>query len=197
MTEALADRQRAAHIPLVTLAVLAIHGAGEPRLRNGKVYWEPLLQRSLGPGYVVHAPRMPEPSSPSYQAWSKRIEELIIHYDRPIVVGHSLGASVLLKYFSEAITRPPVAGLFLIATPFWGPSLPDFALGRDFAARLRDLSPLCFYHSRDDPEISIEHLERYRKALPHAVVRVLDGRGHEFDQPEFSELAADIRSLAV
>jgi predicted alpha/beta hydrolase family esterase len=181
----------------VTLTVLAIHGAGEPRRRNGKVYWEPLLQKSLGSGYVVRAPRMPEPSSPIYQAWAERIEELISNCARPAVVGHSFGASVLLKYFAEAVTRPPVAGLFLIATPFWGPKFPDFALRPDFPARLRDLSPLCFYHSRDDPEIPIEHLERYRQALPHAVVRVLEGRGHEFDQPQFSELAADIRSLAV
>jgi predicted alpha/beta hydrolase family esterase len=182
---------------LVTLTVLAIHGAGEPRLRNGKVYWEPLLQQSLGSGYVVRAPRMPEPNSPRYQPWAKRIEELIIDCARPAVVGHSFGASVLLKYFSEATTPPPVAGLFLVATPFWGPKFPDFALRSDFPARLRELAPLCFYHSRDDPEIPIEHLERYRQALPHAVVRVLEGRGHEFDQPQFLELAADIRSLAV
>ena len=42
---------------------------------------------------------------------------------------------------------------------------------------------------------SFEHLERYRRVLPHAIVRALDGRGHEFNQPEFPELAADIRRL--
>jgi hypothetical protein len=31
--------------------------------------------------------------------------------------------------------------------------------------------------------------------LPHAVVRAVDGRGHEFNQPEFPELVADIRGL--
>jgi len=38
-------------------------------------------------------------------------------------------------------------------------------------------------------------LERYSRALPQAIVRSLDGRGHEFDQPHFPELAADIRRL--
>lgn len=173
-----------------------IHGAGEPRRRNGEVYWEPLLRSSLGSGYVVRAPRMPEPEEPHYQPWAERIAKLIADIEGPLLVGHSFGASVLLKYLSEAPARPALAGLFLVAAPFWGPNFPEFALRADFAVALRDLSPLYFYQSRDDAEIPIEHLERYRRALPHAVVRVLDGRGHEFDQPEFPELAADIRSLA-
>jgi predicted alpha/beta hydrolase family esterase len=90
------------------------------------------------------------------------------------------------------VRRPEVAGLFLIAPPFWGPNFPEFALPPDFAARMRDFSPIYFYRSRDDAEISESHVERYRRALPRAVVRRLDGRGHEFDQAEFPEIVADI-----
>ena len=46
-------------------------------------------------------------------------------------------------------------------------------------------------------EVPLEHLERYQRALLHAIVRVLEDRGHEFDQPAFPELTADIRSLHV
>jgi predicted alpha/beta hydrolase family esterase len=112
-------------------------------------------------------------------------------------VGHSFGASVLVKYLAETVRRPALAGLFLVATPFWGPDFPEYSLPPDFAARLRDLSPIWLYHSRDDAEISVEHLDRYRRALPHATVRVLDDRGHEFNQAQFPELAADIRRLAL
>ena len=177
-------------------SVLVIHGAGEPRRRRGKVYWEPLLGDSLGPGYRVRAPRMPRPRNPSYWAWARRIDELLRGSRRPILVGHSFGASVLVKYLAETVRRPALAGLFLIATPFWGSDFAEFALPPDFGRRLRDLSPIYFYHSRDDAEAPLEHLERYRGALPHATVRVLDGRGHEFNQAEFPELAADIRGLA-
>jgi predicted alpha/beta hydrolase family esterase len=104
---------------------------------------------------------------------------------------------VLLKYLAETVRRPAVAGLVLIATPFWGPDFPEFVLPPDFGARLGDLSPICLYHSRDDAEVPVEQLERYRRALPHATVRVLDGRGHKFNQAQFPELAADIRSLAL
>jgi uncharacterized protein len=104
---------------------------------------------------------------------------------------------VLLKYLAEALCRPALAGLFLVATPFWGPDFPDFALPPDFGARLRDLAPICLYHSRDDAEVPFEHLEHYRREIPHASVRVLDDRGHEFNQAQFPELAADIRELAL
>ena len=177
-------------------AVLVIHGAGEPRRRRGRVYWEPLLGNALGPGYRVHAPRMPRPTQPRYWTWARRIDELIAKTRRPVLVGHSFGASVLLKLLAETVRRPAIAGLFLIATPFWGPDLAEFTLPPDFGARLRDVSPLYLYHSRDDSEIPIEHLERYHRALPHAIVRLLDGRGHEFNQPQFPELADDIRRLA-
>jgi predicted alpha/beta hydrolase family esterase len=176
-------------------AVLAVHGAGEPRRRRGRVYWEPLLGDALGPGYRVQAPRMPRPAHPQYWAWARRIDELIAGTRSPILVGHSLGGSVLLKYLSETVRRPPLTGLFLVATPFWGSDFAEFALPRDFGARLREVRPAYLYHSRDDPEIPLEHLERYGRALPHAIVRILDGRGHEFDQPQFPELVADIRRL--
>lgn len=37
-----------------------------------------------------------------------------------MVIGHSLGASVLVKYLAEEKSNVVVAGLFLIAAPFWG-----------------------------------------------------------------------------
>ena len=176
--------------------VLVIHGAGEPRRRQGKVYWEPLLGLDLGRGYVVRAPRMPRPAAPNYWAWARRIDDVMARLRKPLLVGHSFGASVLLKYLSETVRRPPIAALFLVATPFWGPDFAEFALPPDFGIRLRGVSPLYLYHSRDDPEIPFEHLKRYSRALPQATVRALDGRGHEFNQPQFPELTADIRRVA-
>jgi uncharacterized protein len=178
-------------------SVLVIHGAGEPRRRRGKVYWQPLLGDTLGGRYRVFAPRMPRPEQPQYWTWACRIDQLIRGTRRPILVGHSFGASVLVKYLAETVRRPALAGLFLVATPFWGPDFPEYSLPPDFGARIRDLSPICLYHSRDDAEISVEHLDRYRRALPHATVRVLDDRGHEFNHAQFPELAADIRRLAL
>ncbi len=173
--------------------VIVIHGAGAPRERSGKVYWEPLLKADLGDGYSVTAPRMPDPEDPQYGAWAARIKELLDEHERPALVGHSFGASVILKYLSEASSPPKLRGLFLIATPWWGPKFPEFALPKNFAERVSSLCPIHFYHSKDDPEIPLAHLTHYRQALPNATVRLLDGRGHEFDQASFPELVADIK----
>jgi hypothetical protein len=180
----------------MTQSVLVVHGAGEPRLRQGRVYWEPLLGEELGSGYQVHAPRMPEPTQPTYRTWADCIAQVLQATDHPVLVGHSLGASVLLKYVAEADPRPDFRGLFLVAAPFWKTEVAEFALTAEELDRLRALSPLFFYQSRDDEEIGFEHLGKYARALPHATFRELDGRGHEFDQEGFPELVADIRSLA-
>jgi pimeloyl-ACP methyl ester carboxylesterase len=113
----LARTPRAGQLPTMARTVLVIHGAGEPRRRGGKVYWEPLLEKSLGGDYIVQAPRMPRPNEPRYRTWARRIAELVAGIQNPALVGHSFGASVLLKYLSEAAPRPSLAGLFLIATP--------------------------------------------------------------------------------
>jgi predicted alpha/beta hydrolase family esterase len=154
-----------------------------------------MLERSLGPHYLVKAPHMSKPARPHYRTWAQRIAELIAGTTNPVLVGHSFGASVLLKYLTEAAPLPSFTGLFLVATPFWGPDFPEFALPDDFATRLRDIGPIHLYHSRDDSEVPFEHLERYRLALPQAIVRELDGRGHEFNDETFPELADDIRAV--
>ena len=178
-------------------SVLVIHGSGEPRRRRGKVYWEPLLGHTLGRGFRVLAPRMPRPEHPQYWTWARRIDELIRSARKPVLVGHSFGASVLFKYLAETVRRPALAGLFLVATPFWGPDFPEFALPPDFGARLRDLSPIYLYHSRDDAEVPFEHLERYRRALPHATDGLWMIAAMSSIRPQFPELAADIRGLVV
>ena len=176
--------------------VLVIHGAGEPRRRGRRVFWEPLLGDALGPAYRVRAPRMPDPEHPDDRAWRDRIAQLVSEADHPVLVGHSFGASTLLRFVAQAEPQPDFRGLFLVATPFWGKDFPDFALTAEHLRRLQAMSPLFFYQSADDPIVGLTHFQKYQQSLPHAVFRRLDGRGHEFDQETFPELVADIRSIA-
>jgi predicted alpha/beta hydrolase family esterase len=180
----------------MTQLVLVIHGAGEPRRRGRRIFWEPLLGDALGPTCRVRAPRMPDPENPDDRAWRERIAELVLEADHPVLVGHSFGASTLLRFVAQEKSQPAFRGLFLVATPFWGKDFPDFALTAAHLRRLQSMSPLFFYQSADDPVVGLTHFQKYQQALPHAVFRRLDGRGHEFDQDTFPELVADIRSVS-
>ena len=114
-----------------------------------------------------------------------------------ILVGHSLGASVLLKYVSEETADRPVAGLFLVATPYWGAEdweVGEYELHPDFASKLPEDLPVFLYHSRDDEVVPFAHLALYAEKLPRATVREFDGRGHQFDA-DLSEVARDIEQL--
>jgi uncharacterized protein len=172
--------------------VIVIHGAGEPRQRDGRIYWEPLLENGLGEDFRIDAPRMPNPEDPHHEPWARKIAELIVETDRPLLVGHSFGASTLLKFLARADPRPAIRGLFLVATPFWDAGFPEFALTNTDIGRLQRVSPLFFYQSRDDESVGFDHLAKFRQAFPRATVRALEGRGHEFDRDGFPELVADI-----
>jgi predicted alpha/beta hydrolase family esterase len=138
---------------------------------------------------------MPDEGSPEVWAWKGKIAgELATMDGEAILVGHSLGAHMLLKYLSEEEVEKPVAGLFLVATPYAGTGgweLEEDALREDFASGLPEGLPVFFYHSRDDEVAPFAHLALYEAKLPRATFRASDGRGHQFGD-DLSEVARDI-----
>jgi serine hydrolase len=159
------------------------------------------LRSALGDAYEVHYPKMPQESDPDYQRWKAQIsKELAMLKSRTILIGHSLGGSFLLKYLSEENTEMPIAGIFLIATPYWGgdgwryEGYEAVSLPESFASRLPKGGPIFLYHSRDDEIVPFAHLALYREKLPQAAIRAHNGRGHQLSN-DLSEVAADIKSL--
>lgn len=178
--------------------VLFVHGAG-PDEHEGSAGMAASLRDALGPGYAVRHPEMPEAGDPRYAAWRDRVsaELAALPVDEAVLVGHSLGASVLLKHLSEEEPRRPVSGLFLLAPPFWreeGWEVEEYALREDFALRLPEGLRVFLYHGRDDEVVPFAHLELYAARLPRATVRRLDGRGHWFGG-DLSVVARDIMGL--
>jgi uncharacterized protein len=159
------------------------------------------LEKHLSAAYEVRYPQMPKESDPDYQRWRPKIrQELAAVRGKVILVGHSLGGSFLLKYLSEERIETGVAGLFLIATPYWGgdgwryEGYEGVALPEDFASKLPKGAPIFFYHSRDDEVVPFAHLALYEDKLPQGTVRAFDGRGHQLNN-DLSEVVADIKSL--
>ena len=156
------------------------------------------LERALGPGYEIRYPRMPNEDDPQFAPWKAALSrELAKLDDGAVLVGHSIGATVLVHSLAEdPPTRTP-AGVFLVSAPFIGeggwPS-DDVEPKPDLGARLPARSAVYLYQGDADETVPAEHLELYAKAIPRAVVRRLPGRDHQLDN-DMSEVAADILDL--
>ncbi len=177
--------------------LLFVHGGGEGAYEEDRKM-AASLQDALGSGYEVLCPKMPDEDSPQYGAWRDRIASELAELDGEVfLVGHSLGASILLKYISEEKTVTPIAGMFLVAPPYWGVEdweVDEYVLREDFASKLPEELPVFFYHSRDDQWVPFAHLALYEEKLPQATIHEFDGRGHQFND-DLSEVARDIKRL--
>jgi predicted alpha/beta hydrolase family esterase len=156
------------------------------------------LKKELGRGYKVHYPRMPDEANPAPEAWKRAIvRELRKLGDEVIVVGHSVGAAILLDYLADARRESPPAAVFLIAIPFIGdkgwPS-EDLRSTKDASTRLPDGVPFYIYHGTADQIVPVSHLGMLMKALPGALVRRLEGRDHQLND-DLSDVAQDIKCL--
>ena len=177
--------------------VLFVHGAGQGA-HEADEKLAASLGDALGTNYEVRSPKMPDEDSPEIEAWKGRISEELAAIDGEVVlVGHSVGAFVLLEYLSEEAVEGPFAGLFLVAAPYVGTGgweIDGYALQKDLASGLPERLPVFLYHGREDEVVPFEHLALYAEALPRATVRAFDGRGHQLDE-DMSEVALDIKGL--
>ncbi|MBT2765462.1 alpha/beta fold hydrolase [Paenibacillus sp. ISL-20] len=176
--------------------VLFIHSAGPQGIHQGSSDLIAHLQDQLGKAYHVLSPGMPDPD---YALWKAQIaNEINALNGEVLLVGHSLGGSVLLKYLSEEDCQLTISGLFLIAAPYWGKDddwqNEDFRLPDSFATTLPRISSLYLYHSRHDPVVPFAHAQHYAKQLPQAITRVYEGDDHYFREG-LPELVDDIKRI--
>ena len=181
----------------MSISILFVHGGGEGAYAEDTKLVES-LRTTLGDGYEVVYPQMPNEDSPDYDEWKRTILKTIAGFaGKAIVVGHSFGASILLKVLAEAAIDKPLVGIFLIAMPYWGAQdweADVYALQDEFVTHLPQDTPIFLYHSRDDDIVPFAHLAMYAQKLPQATTREFDGRGHQFNN-DLSEVAASIKSL--
>ena len=180
----------------MTVQVLFVQGAG-PNVHDA---WDnrlvESLERELGAGYVVQYPRMPNEADPSYNAWkSALLEALKSLNDGAILVGHSVGGTVLLHVLAEERLAFRPGALMVIAAPYIGdggwPS-DDITARTDLSERLPSGLPVFIYHGTEDQLVPFAHAGLYAKMIPRATVRALAHRDHQLND-DLSEIAADIR----
>jgi predicted alpha/beta hydrolase family esterase len=177
-----------------------IQGAGQGAYEEDKKLAES-LRRSLGPQYEILYPAMPDEDNAPYEAWKQRIERELAALQEPaLLIGHSVGGSVLIKWWSEVKATNKVAAIFLLATPFWGgdgwryEGYEELMLSKNFTATLPENIPIYLYHARDDGSVPFEHLALYAQVFPQAIVRELNQGCHQLND-DLTEVAKDIKKL--
>jgi predicted alpha/beta hydrolase family esterase len=156
------------------------------------------LKGALGPDYTIRYPQMPDEADPNPTVWKKTIaRELRKLSDGVFLVGHSVGAAILMDYLADDTMERRPAAVFLIATPFIGdggwPS-DDLRPTRQMAVEFHDAAPLYFYQGRDDETVPFSHIEMFATTFPNATIHRLEGRDHQLNN-DLSELGHDIKLL--
>lgn len=179
--------------------ILFVQGAGEAVHDTWDDKLVRSLERELRHDYVVRYPRMPHEADPRYSAWKTA---LLTEFDElannAMLIGHSLGAAVLLQVLAEEHLKFAPGALILIAAPFIGEGGwpgEDMSPGPGLADRLPAGMPVYLYHGTEDPIVPFAHVQLYAKALPRARIRVLPRRDHQLNN-DLSEVARDIRTMS-
>jgi len=178
--------------------VLFVQGGGEGVHDRWDNHLVDSLRHELGPEYEIRYPVMPNEADPQFAVWKRALEkELAALEPGAVVVGHSVGATILVHVLADRTPPVDLGAICLIAAPFVGTGgweSGDIEPRPDIADRLPRDVPIFFYHGRDDDTVPFEHVELYARALPCAQVRRLAGRDHQLGN-DLSETAADIRRL--
>jgi uncharacterized protein len=177
--------------------VLFIQGGGEGGYQ-ADVSLVASLQNELGKDYQIIYPELKSDEDAPDFGWVKQIgEEIDKLKDGVILVAHSLGASMLLRYLSENRISKKITGVFLLATPYWNGNeewKEGLKLQKDFAENLPKNIPIFFYHCRDDEEVPFDHLAFYRKKVSGVTFREIESGGHLLDK-KLDRVAQNIKSL--
>ncbi|HET6528046.1 MAG TPA: alpha/beta hydrolase [Balneolaceae bacterium] len=153
------------------------------------------LRAALGEEYEVRYPQMLSTGTLPDFGWPEQIgKEISCIQGEAILIGHSLGASMLLKYLTEYDVKKEIAGIFLISAPFWTGDedwKEGLKLQENFADELPANVPVFFYHCRDDEEVPFAHLGLYKQKLPRATFREIASGGHQLNN-DLTIVAKDI-----
>lgn len=182
----------------MTIPVLFVQGAGE----NVHDQWDDKLAESLrhelGSDYQVHYPRMPNEGDPRYSDWKPALlDQFKTLGAGAVLIGHSVGGTMLLHLLAEEHPEPEPSAIVLIATPFIGDGgwpAGEIEARTDFSERLPAGLPVLLYHGTKDAIVPFEHVKLYAKAMPQAAVHALENRDHQLNN-DLSEVARDIKSL--
>lgn len=179
--------------------ILLIQGAGAVTRQEEQVIAE-ALKAKLGHNFTVLLPAIKNADHPTYQAWEETLTTNLNNLSgNVILLGHSFGASVILKHFSRAPLPGKVIGIILFGVPYWKDQhwdISEYEIEDDCVPNLSKLNNIYFYHSTDDEVVPDHQFKSYQKLIPQAHWRVLSGVDHTY-HGAIPGIIADIRELTT
>jgi uncharacterized protein len=156
--------------------VFIIHGFdGSP---NGA--WRPWLMAELEKQDIYAcALSMPKPQDPIPSEW---IAEIARHIDHEVyLVGHSLGATAILRYLETAPERLDLPGIILVSPPCKETQNRkiDAFLNRPFDFKIikSKIKKCIVIHGDNDPYVPMDHAETCARELDGELIVIPNG-GH-------------------
>lgn len=170
--------------------VIVIHGYKG----DGSSVWIPWLSEKLEKrGYNVIHPDMPNSSDPILSEWIAEFEKILGKLKNEIiVVGHSLGGSLILHMLENEMWTHKLKRAIILGAPVYSAKAPDFfRSGFKWNDIRKNASKLTAVWSKDDDRVGEENINTIEKELSMAEVVRLDDLGH-FMSPEFDWLLQKI-----
>ena len=163
--------------------------------------WTGTLASDLGAEYEVFMPAMPNKNNAKYEEWKIWFERHFDHlHDGTILVGCSLGAMFLVRYFIEGQTPFRPKAIILMACPVQEDGFEDTESGsfrfanKDVAKLSGKADKIMIVHSQDDFLVPYHHAEIIKDCLPEAELVTFEDKNH-FLVEELPELVEMIKSL--
>lgn len=171
-----------------------LHGAGAESYSVVRDRRSAQIRKRCGSNAKMIVPALPNPESPSYEAWSRHIARTLADSGPvAVLVAHSVAGSIVLKLLAETAIAEWPQEIHVLAAPFWCGldhdwQVDEFRLPTPVPEPLRRFRRLYFYHGNADGVVPISHLDEYAAVFPEARVRRLPDQGHMFENGAFEWL---------
>ncbi len=177
------------------MRVILIHGYKA----NPEMNFHPWLRDELhAAGFEVLAPALPFSGEPDLAVWLKAMEEQVGRLEPDdIILGHSLGGVMALRYLEAAEMTGTPRAVILVAAPW---NLKRNAMQSFFTHELDadvlmwKANDFIIVHSTDDELIPFEHAQKYRDMLRGKLIE-REGEDH-FMGEKYPVLLAIIKRIA-
>jgi len=184
----------------MTQTMLFIQGGGQGTHDEWDNKLVDSLRRHLVGDFKIRYPRMPAEDDPGEATWGPAIRQQLASLENgAIVIGHSVGATILVHLLTQETPRTHLGAIVLLSAPFVGADgwpATELELPSDLGALLPKDVPIHVFHGLDDDTVPPAHANLYGRAIPQAHVHLLPGRDHQLGN-DLSEVATLINALST